>query len=635
MLDLATALTHIGGLSAPVSHAMAFLQTGAPSLAHLSPLDIAVIAIYFVMVIWIGFYLKKHSNTSEEFFMAGREMTAWIAGLSFVSANLGSLELMGWAGSAYQYGILAAHWYWVGAIPAMLFLGMVMMPFYYVCKTHSVPGYLKMRFGQGSSIVAAFSFAFMTVLMSGVNMFAMAEVMKVVLGWDLNFSIIVSSLAVAAYVALGGLRSAIFNEVLQFVLIWGGALLVPILGLVEAGGWDGLKARIAHNMATGDIPMGDYTHMWRSMGHFADNPMGVHWTGIVFGLGFAISFGYWTTDFLVVQRVLAANSLRSARMAPIIGSFFKMAVPFIVILPGLLGLVVLQNANGSHMQLVGENVVKDCARGASGLATPAACSADLATTSVLPETKKAVLSGTGDMELHSYNEVLPLMLVRYCSPGLLGLGITALIAGFMSGMAGNVSAFSAVWTYDIYQPLINKKARDEHYVSVGRWATILGVVISIGAAYMVMSAAGIMDYVQALFSFFISPLLGAVLMGMFWKRATTAGGFWGLLIGTLTSIGLWAWVKVDPTALRYVALSPDAKDMAENMYRALWSVSITFIVIFVVSMLGKARPEAELNGLVYGATQIPTEEPVPFYKNEWYWAAVAIVAFLGLQIMFW
>jgi SSS family solute:Na+ symporter len=288
--------------------------------------------------------------------------------------------------------------------------------------------------------------------------------------------------------------------------------------------------------------------------------MGIHWTGIVFGLGFAISFGYWTTDFLVVQRVLAANSLRSARMAPVIGSFFKMAVPFIVILPGLLGLVVLQNANGSQMQLVGENVVKDCARNASdtGLATPSVCSAGLQTTAVLPATQKAVLSGTGDVQLHSYNEVLPLMLVRYCSPGLLGLGITALIAGFMSGMAGNVSAFSAVWTYDIYQPLINKRAKDEHYVAVGRWATILGVVISIGAAYLVMNAAGIMDYVQALFSFFISPLLGAVLMGMFWKRATKAGGFWGLLIGTLTSIGLWAWVKVDSAALRYVALSPDS-----------------------------------------------------------------------------
>ncbi len=570
-------------------------------LAYLRPLDIAVIAIYFAMVIWIGFYLKGRSKTSEEFFMAGREMTAWIAGLSFVSANLGSLELMGWAGSAYQYGILAAHWYWVGAIPAMLFLGMVMMPFYYVCKTHSVPGYLKLRYGQGTSIVAAFSFAFMTVLMSGVNMFAMAEVMKVVLGWDMNFSIIVSSLAVAAYVALGGLRSAIFNEVLQFVLIWGGALLVPILGLIEAGGWNGLKARIAHNIAAGAIPAGDYTHLWRSMGHFADNPMGIHWTGIVFGLGFAISFGYWTTDFLVVQRVLAANSLRSARMAPVIGSFFKMAVPFIVILPGLLGLVVLQNSDGSLMRLVGENAV-------------------------------AANPGAG---LHSYNEVLPLMLVRYCGPGLLGLGITALIAGFMSGMAGNVSAFSAVWTYDIYQPLINRKARDQHYVAVGRWATVLGVVISIFAAYLVMHAKGIMDYVQALFSFFISPLLGVVLMGMFWKRATRAGGFWGLLIGTLTSIGLWAWVKIDPSALRYVAISPNARDMAENMYRALWSVSTSLLVTFVVSLCTQARPVAELNGLVYGATVLPKEEPVPFYKNVWLWAILAVCIFAALNILFW
>jgi SSS family solute:Na+ symporter len=589
-------MNHLG---APAS--LALLLLGAPSLAHLSALDLAVIALYFVMVIWIGFYLKSRANTSEEFFMAGREMTAWIAGLSFVSANLGALELMGWAGSAYQYGILAAHWYWVGAIPAMLFLGMVMMPFYYVCKTHSVPGYLKLRYGQGASVVAAFSFAFMTVLMSGVNMFAMAKVMQIVLGWDLNFSIIVSSLAVAVYVALGGLRSAIFNEVLQFVLIWGGALLVPILGLVEAGGWTGFKAKLAHNIATGATAQGDYTHLWKSMGHFADNPMGIHWTGIVFGLGFAISFGYWTTDFLVVQRVLAANSLRSARMAPVIGSFFKMAVPFIVILPGLLGLVVLQNSDGSLMHLVGENVAT---------ANP----------------------GAG---LHSYNDVLPLMMVRYLAPGLLGLGITALIAGFMSGMAGNVSAFSAVWTYDIYQPLINKKAKDEHYVAVGRWATILGVVISIGTAYMVMNAAGIMDYVQALFSFFISPLLGVVLMGMFWKRATTAGGFWGLLIGTLTSIVLFLWVHFYPWALRYVALSPDAKAMAEDMYRALWSVSTSILVCFVVSLFGKARPLAELNGLVYGVTKLPAEEPVPFYKNEWFWLVIAVIAFFSLNIYFW
>jgi len=593
------ALVPVSDATGLAHSAAANLALIAPSLAHLGLLDIAVISIYFVMVIWIGFYLKGQSNTSEEFFMAGREMTAWIAGLSFVSANLGSLELMGWAGSAYQYGILAAHWYWVGAIPAMLFLGIVMMPFYYVCKTHSVPGYLKLRYGQGASVVSAFSFAFMTVLMSGVNMFAMAEVMKVVLGWNLNFSIIVSSLAVAAYVALGGLRSAIFNEVLQFMLIWGGALLVPILGLVETGGWSGFKAKLAQNIASGAIAPGDYTHMWRSMGHFADNPMGIHWTGIVFGLGFAISFGYWTTDFLVVQRVLAANNLRSARMAPVIGSFFKMAVPFIVILPGLLGLVVLQNPDGTLMHLVAQN-----------LATP-------------------------ESGLHSYNEVLPLMLVRYCAPGLLGLGITALIAGFMSGMAGNVSAFSAVWTYDIYQPLIKKDASDEHLVTIGRWATILGVIVSIGTAYLVMSAAGIMDYVQALFSFFISPLLGVVLVGMFWTRATKSGGFWGLLLGTLTSIGLWAWVKVNPSALRYVALSNDAKDMAENMYRALWSVIVAILVNVIVSLATKPKPLAELNGLVYGATKLPAEDPVPFYKNEWFWMVISVVLFLALNIYFW
>ncbi len=585
-------------ISLPISPS-AQIALGVQPLVHLGALDIAIVAMYFAMVLWIGFYLKGRSNTSEEFFMAGREMTAWIAGLSFISANLGALELMGWAGSAYQYGMLATHWYWVGAIPAMLFLGMVMMPFYYVCKTHSVPGYLKMRYGEGARVIAACSFALMTVLMSGVNMFAMAEVMKVVLGWDLNFSIVVSSLAVAVYVALGGLRSAIFNEVLQFMLIWGGALLVPILGLVETGGWSGFKARLQANIAAGLIPPGDYTHLWRSTGHFADNPMGIHWTGLVFGLGFAVSFGYWTTDFLVVQRVLAANSLRSARLAPVIGALFKMAVPFIVILPGLLGLVVLQNPDGSLLHLVGQNLV-----------TP----------------------GSG---LHSYNEVLPLMMIRYLAPGLLGLGITALIAGFMSGMAGNVTAFSAVWTYDIYQPLIVKNARDEHYVSVGRWATVLGVIVSIGTAYLVMTTQGIMDYVQELFSFFIAPLLGVVLMGMFWKRATKAGGFWGLLIGTLTSIGLWAWVYIDPSALRYVALSPDAKAMAENVYRASWSLLVTSLVTLIVSLCGKPRPVAELDGLVYGATVLPAEESVPIYKNEWFWTMVAIAIFLALNVAFW
>jgi SSS family solute:Na+ symporter len=604
----------------------ALLAFSVAPLAHLRPLDIAVIAIYFGMVIWIGFYLRGRTNTSEEFFMAGREMTAWIAGLSFVSANLGSLELMGWAGSAYQYGILATHWYWVGAIPAMLFLGLVMMPFYYVSKTHSVPGYLFLRYGEHARVLAAVSFALEMILMSGVNMFAMAVVMKVVLGWSYTFSILVSAFAVTLYVALGGLRSAIFNEVLQFVLIWGGALLVPILGLIQAGGPDGLKRQIIANLHSDS-----YFHLWRDMGSFSANPMGVHWTGIVFGLGFAISFGYWTTDFLVVQRVLAAHNLRAARMAPIIGSFFKMAVPFIVILPGLLGLVLLQNPDGSRMQLIPQDTWKACVPMSSD------CAQQLKQTSLSPAVQQDVLKQKQgpQTDLHSYNEVLPLMMVRYLGPGLLGLGITALIAGFMSGMAGNVSAFSTVWTYDLYKPLIYKKGTDSHYVLVGRVSIVAGVIVSILAGALVQRAHGIMDYVQALFSIFIAPLLATILLGMFWKRASRIAGFLGLLFGVVFSASLFEWVHVYPAKLAYVALSPDAKPMAENVFRALWACLFTAIVIFVVSMFTKPRPAAELEGLVYGVTPLPKEEPVPFYKNEWTWAGLVVVIFAALNILFW
>ncbi len=564
-----------------------YLAAVPSRLIALNAVDLAIIGVYFVAVLGIGFYLKGQSATGEDFFLAGREMTAWIAGLSFLSANLGSLELMGWSAAAYQYGILATHWYWIGAIPAMLFLGIVMMPFYYISRTHSVPGYLRLRFGESSRFLAAVSFGFMTVLMSGINMYSMALVMKVVLGWDINFSIWVSSLTVAIYVALGGLRSAIFNEVLQFVLIWLGALLIPILGLVEAGGWTGLQQRIALNLGSNS-----YTHLWQTLGSFSDNPMGIHWTGIVLGLGWVISFGYWTTDFLVVQRVLAAKDLRSAKMAPIIGAAFKMMVPFIVILPGLLGLALLPT------KLVGEG--------------------------------QAVAQG-----MHSYNEVLPLMLARYCGPGLLGLGITALIAGFMSGMAGNVSAFATVWTYDIYRAGIRKDATDAHYVAMGRWCTIGGVLVSIGTAYLVMEFKSIMDYVQALFSFFIAPLFGTVLLGMLWKRATPAGGFWGLLSGTVSSIAMWAWAKVDPAALRYIALSPRAKDMAENMYRALWSWIVCVVVTVVVSYVTRPLPEKQLAGLVYGCTDVPSEDDLPLYQRPIFWAGVVTVIFVMLNIIFW
>jgi len=571
--------------------------TGPPALLlqskllTLSPVDLVIIAVYFVAVLGIGFYLKKFTQTGEDFFLAGREMTAWIAGLSFLAANLGSLELMGWAASAYQYGILATHWYWIGAIPAMIFLAIVMIPFYYISKTHSVPGYLKLRYGEPARALSAISFGFMTVLMSGINMYSMALVMKVVLGWDIHVSIWISSLTVAIYVGLGGLLSAIFNEVLQFVLIWLGALLISIIGLIEAGGWSGMVAKIHSN-----FPNQDFTHLWSTLGSFGDNPMGINWVGIVFGLGAVLSMGYWTTDFLVVQRVISAKDLRAAKLAPIIGAAFKMCVPFIVILPGLLGLAVLDGPG--HHFLVGES--------------------------------EAVATGG-----HSYNEVLPIMLARYCGPGLLGLGITALIAGFMSGMAGNVSAFATVWTYDIYRAIFKKDATDAHYVSVGRWCTILGVLVSIGTAYLVMQFASIMDYVQALFSFFIAPLFGTVLLGMLWKRATPAGGFWGLMAGTGSSIAMYLWVKIDHSALQYVALSSQAKDMAENMFRALWSGIACVLVTVIVSLATTPKPESELVGLVYGATDIPSEGHLPVYQRPAFWACVVGAVFVVLNIIFW
>ena len=555
----------------------------ANRLVRLAPVDLVIIIFYFALVLSIGFYLKKRSATGDDFFMAGREMTAWVAGLSFMSANLGALELMGWSAAAYEYGILATHAYWIAAIPAMLFLGIVMIPFYYICRTHSVPGYLKLRYNEPTRALSAISFALMTVLMSGINMYAMALLLNVVLGWNMNFSIWVSAITVAIYVALGGLRSAIFNEVLQFVLIWAGALLIPILGLVEAGGWGPLKAQIIHNTSI------QYMHLWRYLGSF-DNQMGINWVGVVFGQGLVLSFAYWTTDFLEVQRVLSAKDLRSAKMAPIIGAAFKMFVPFIVIVPGLLGLAFLPHLTGASL-----------AAGGAG----------------------------------SYNAVLPLMLIRYCGPGLLGLGATALIAGFMSGMAGNVSAFSTVWTYDIYRALMRKDASDAHYVSMGRWCTVIGVLVSVGTAYFVMDFLSIMDYVQALFSIFIAPLFGTVILGMLWKRTTGAGGFWGLLAGTVSSGAMFAWGELSPSAVRYLALSIHARPLAADIYRALWSWIICMVVTIVVSLMTQPKPIAELNGLVYGATEIPSEGQVSLIHRPAFWAVVVGIVFVILNVIFW
>ncbi|HEX7696473.1 MAG TPA: hypothetical protein VF394_03710, partial [Candidatus Acidoferrum sp.] len=437
-----------------------------------------------------------------------------------------------------------------------------------------------------TSALSAVTFAIMTILMSGVNMYAMAVVMKVVLGWNINFSIWVSSLTVGIYVASGGLFSAIFNEVLQFFLIWFGALLIPILGLIETGGWKGMVARIQQN-----FPGQDYTHAWSTLGRFQDNPMGMHWTGIVFGLGAVQAMGYWTTDFLVVQRVLSAKDIRSAKMAPIIGSFFKMAVPLIVILPGLLGLAVLP------MHLV-----------------PAS--------SLQPGQ-------------YSYNEVLPLMLARYCGPGLLGLGITALVAGFMAGMAGNVSAFATVWTYDIYRPFLRKTAPDQHYVSMGRWCTLIGLIVSIGTAYLAMGFASIMDYVQALFGFFIAPLFGTVLLGMLWKRVSRAAGFLGLLAGTLSSVTMFTLMKLDHRWVGIFALSPKAQGLAQDMYQALWACVTCVVVTVLVTLVTKPRPDEELKGLVYALTEVAQEGHTSFLRRPLFWGITALVILAVLQIIFW
>jgi SSS family solute:Na+ symporter len=573
----------------------------ASHLLSMSPVDLAVVVLYFAVVLGIGFYLKKYTRTGEDFFMAGRKMTAWIAGLSFISANLSSLETMGWSAMAYQYGMLGAHAYLIGAIPAILFLAVVMMPFYYICKTHSVPGYLKLRFGEASRSLAGISFTFMTVLVCGVNMFAMAKVMQMMLGWNFDLCIWVSSITVAVYVALGGLLSAVFNEVLQFFLIWLGTLLIPILGLIEAGGWSKMIASI-----NAQHPGQNFTSLWANLGSAADNPMGMHWTGMVFGLGLAVSFGYWCTDFLQVQRVMAAKSLRSAQNGTIIGSVFKMLVPIIVTVPGLLGLAVLTQKSG--ITLVPESVAQ----------------------------------ATGG---HSYNEVLPLMMSRYLGPGLLGLGITAMIAGFMSGMAGNVSAFATVWTYDVYKPLLNKKAGDAHYVRMGRWSSIVGVAVAIGTAYFAKHFSNILVYLQVLVMFFIIPLFGVVILGMLWKRASPAGGFWGFLAGILTSMGQFVYVhlfpgRFDPNLLnpdhvKYIALSPLAKDMAVNMYSALWSLLVCMGVTVLVSLATKPKPDAELKDLVYGLTRIPDEGPCPWYRKPVFWAGAVLAVLVLVNVLFW
>ena len=581
-------------------------DASAKPLLSLGPVDYFLIAFYFALVLGIGFYLKRYASTGEDFFMAGHKMTAWVAGLSFISANLSTLETMGWSAMAAEDGMIGAHAYLIGAIPAILFLAVVMMPFYYISKIHSVPGYLKLRYGEGSRCVAGVSFAFMTIFVCGVGMFSMATVLQLILGWNMTFSIWMSSICVAIYVMLGGLLSAIFNEVLQYFLIWLGLLLVPILGLWEVGGWH----HLLNNLNQMAPPGKSLTSLWSCLRSPKDNVGGMDWFGMVFGQGIAIGFGYWCTDFLQVQRVMAAKDLRSAENGTIIGAGLKMLVLLIVTLPGLLALVVLTQK--AHLTLVGGNSPH---AGQPGYAT--------------------------------YNMVLPLLMGRYLGPGLLGLGVTAMIAGFMSGMAGNISAFATVWTYDVYRPLINKKATDKHYVVIGRWASVIGVLIAIGTAYCCFWFDNILSELQVLVLFFIVPLFATVILGMLWKGATEAAGFWGFLIGIISAAGQWTWIHllsdpslhfdpsdVNPDHVRQITGYADAGGFSQNVYMSFWAMVITMVAIVLISLVTPKKTNEELKNLVMGLTP-RAHVDAPLLQKPLFWAGVLSLIFIAINIYLW
>ena len=544
--------------------------------------DWVIILFYFAFIIGMGFYLKKYTRSEEDFFLAGRRNSAWVAGLAFLSANLGALELLGMTGNTYKYGMYVAHFYWIGAIPAMLFLGIFMMPFYYSSRIKSVPGYLKLRFDEKTRVLNGFAFAIMTLLVSGINLYAMALVLHTFVGWNWDVSMWASAATVAAYVTLSGLMSAIFTEIIQFFLIWFGLFLVSILGIVEIGSLGEIMRRVPEA----------FSKLWSTSGDPAQNGMMITWAGIVMGLGFVLSFGYWTTDFLVVQRAFSARNLRSARMTPIIASFFKMAVPFIVIVCGLIALVLAQDPNSGF----------------------------------------ALMSDGGKL---NYDSALPLLIARYFPRALVGLGITALLAGFMAGQAGNISAFNTVWTYDIYQSVINKKASPKHLLWMGRMATIVGIFISVATAYWAKSMPTIMDYMQAIFSWVNAPLFATMLLGMFVKWITPAGAFWGLIAGMGSSISMYLAVKFAWIPMSAVTLSKVSSDMAANFWRAWWAWLICFAVTIGVSLFTKKKPEAELVGLVKGLTAETVGEAVPWYKTPAFFAVLSLIVFALLNIYFW
>jgi SSS family solute:Na+ symporter len=533
---------------------------------HPAAIDWTIIGVYFAFVLGVGAALKRYMRTSTDYFLSGRAIPAWITGLAFISANLGAQEVIGMAASGAKYGMATSHFYWVGAIPAMVFLGIFMMPFYYGSRARSVPEYLKLRFDEKTRGLNAISFAVMTVFSSGISMYAMALLLKLLLGWDFTMSVLLSALIVLVYVFLGGLTSAIYNEVLQFFLIVAGFAPLVFLGLRDVGGWQGLTTGLRAVALSRGFAPDAWTSTWRVMGSPASNPMGVEWMSIAMGLGFVLSFGYWCTDFLVVQRALAANSMEAARRTPLIAAVPKMLFPFLVILPGMIA--IASTLHGA----------------ASGLALP----------------RKA----NGSLD---YDMVIPLMLGHYFPNGMLGLGLTALMASFMTGMAGNVTAFNTVWTYDIYQAYIRHRASDRHYLGMGRIATVAGIGLSIAAAYAADRFNNIMDLLQLLFAFVNAPLFATFLLGMFWKRATGHGAFAGLLAGTAAAalhhgltLPAGSATGIQGGWIAVLHLYPS--QMAQNFWTAIYAFGVCFLTTLAVSLLTKPRPPRELAGLVYSLT---------------------------------
>jgi SSS family solute:Na+ symporter len=564
----------------------------------LTAIDWIIMLVYFVFVLGIGFALRRYMKTSTDFFLSGRSIPAWITGLAFISANLGAQEVIGMGASGAKYGIATSHFYWVGAIPAMVFVGVFMMPFYYGSRARSVPEYLKLRFDEKTRGLNAISFAIMTVFSSGISMYAMGLLLQTLLGWDFNFSVLMSAVIVLLYIFLGGLTSAIYNEVLQFFLIVLGFLPLVYLGLKDAGGWSGLESRLGVVATQHGFASGAWSHSWKYMNDPSANPMGVEWFGMVMGLGFVLSFGYWCTDFLVVQRAMAADSMSAARRTPLIAAIPKMFFPALVILPGMIAIALTYQSGGSGF--------------------------------ALPKKPDGAFN---------YDMAIPMMLAHYFPSGILGIGLTALMASFMSGMAGNVTAFNTVWTYDIYQSYIKRGASDQHYLWMGRMSTVFGIAISVAAAYVATRFNNIMDMLQLVFAFVNAPLFATFLLGMFWKRATGHGAFLGLLSGTIAAaihhgltlpLNATAGVKGGWFGARHIYPS----EMAQNFWTAIFAWSTCFVVTILVSLLTKPRADKELEGLVYSLTERPKEEHLPWFKRPAVLGVIVLLMTLVLNIIF-